>query len=130
MADSRRPEESEHRGAFGEFGGESGAFIERTFREKIVLVGVTWPGTTDDDTELSLDELALLVDTAGADEVARVTQRRATPDAATYVGKGKVEEILQIAESVDADTVVFDDELSPAQQNNLEKLLGALAKAF
>jgi GTPase len=127
MGEDRRPEESDHRGAFGEFGGESGAFIERTFREKIVLVGVTWPGMTEEETELSLDELALLVDTAGADEVARVTQRRGAPDPATYVGKGKVEEILQVAESVDADTVVFDDELSPAQQNNLEKLLGRSA---
>ena len=123
----RRAPESDHRGAFGEFGGESGAFIERAFREKIVLVGVTWPGDSEEETELSLDELALLVDTAGADEVARLTQRRATPDPATYVGKGKVEEILQVAESVDADTVVFDDELTPAQQNNLEKLLGRSA---
>ena len=127
MADPRRPDESDHRGAFGEFGGESGAFIERTFREKIVLVGVTWPGESDEDTELSLDELALLVDTAGADEGARLTQRRGAPDPATYVGKGKVEEILQVAEAVDADTVVFDDELSPAQQNNLEKMLGRSA---
>ena len=127
MGEDRRPTESDHRGAFGEFGGESGAFIERTFREKIVLVGVTWPGMTEEETDLSLDELALLVDTAGADEVARLTQRRGAPDPATYVGKGKVEEILQVAESVDADTVVFDDELSPAQQNNLEKLLGRSA---
>ena len=120
-----RPES--HRGAFGEFGGEQGAFIERTFRERIVLVGVTGPGESDDDTEASLDELALLVDTAGADEVARVVQRRATPDPATYIGKGKAEEILAIAESVDADTVVFDDELSPAQQRNLEKIFGRSA---
>src|SRR5690606_9235207 len=127
MADDPRQDASDHRGAFGEYGGERGAFIERAFREKIVLVGVTWPGMSEEETELSLDELSLLVDTAGADEVARITQRRATPDPATYVGKGKVDEILQVAESVDADTVVFDDELSPAQQNNLEKLLGRSA---
>ncbi len=129
MADETQRDDSHtaHRGAFGEFGGERGAFIERAFREKIVLVGVTWPGMSDEETELSLDELALLVDTAGADEVARLTQRRATPDPATYVGKGKVDEILEIAEAFDADTVVFDDELSPAQQNNLEKLLGRSA---
>ncbi|MGY6502174.1 MAG: GTPase HflX [Acidimicrobiales bacterium] len=123
-----RPVEREsHRGAFGDYGGEQGAFIERTFRERIVLVGVTGPGESDEDTDASLDELALLVDTAGADEVARVVQRRATPDPATYIGKGKAEEILQIAESHDADTVVFDDELSPAQQRNLEKLFGRSA---
>lgn len=102
-------------------------YIERTFREKIVLVGVTWPHGNDDETNASLDELALLVDTAGAGEVARVIQRRTTADPATYVGKGKVEEILAIANAVDADTVVFDDELTPAQQGNLEKLLGRSA---
>ncbi|MBK5222555.1 MAG: GTPase HflX [Acidimicrobiia bacterium] len=120
-------EPSDHRGAFGEYGGETSAFIERSFREKIILVGVTWPGQDDDDTEASLDELALLIDTAGADEVARVAQRRSGADPATYIGKGKVEEIRVLAESVDADTVVFDDELTPAQQNNLEKLLGRSA---
>jgi GTPase len=122
----RTPDES-HRGAFGEFGGEQGAFIERAFRERIVLVGVTGPGESDDDTEASLDELALLVDTAGADEVARVIQRRSAPDAATYVGKGKAQEILEAAEAVDADTVVFDDELTPAQQRNLEAVFGRSA---
>ncbi|QGG94924.1 GTPase HflX [Actinomarinicola tropica] len=118
---------SDHRGAFGEFGGERGAFIERTFREKIILVGVVSPGRSEEEVEASLDELALLVDTAGADEVDRVLQRRATPDPATYIGKGKVEEIRVLAEAADADTVVFDDELTPAQQGNLERLLGRSA---
>lgn len=121
------PEEETHRGAFGEFGGESGAFIERTFRERIVLVGVALPGVDDDILDESLDELELLVDTAGADVVARVVQRRSAPDPATYVGSGKAEEIRQVAEATDCDTVVFDDELSPAQQRNLEKLLGRTA---
>ncbi|MFN0089897.1 MAG: GTPase HflX [Acidimicrobiales bacterium] len=117
-----------HRGAFGDLGGDAqGGFIERTFREKIVLVGVTQPPRTAEETEASLDELALLVDTAGADAVARVMQRRTAPDPATFVGKGKAEEIRQISEEVDADTVVFDDELSPAQQINLTKLLGRSA---
>ncbi|MCC6183591.1 MAG: GTPase HflX, partial [Microthrixaceae bacterium] len=116
-----------HRGAFGEFGGESGAFIERTFRERIVLVGVALPGVSDDALDESLDELELLVDTAGADVVGRVVQRRSAPDPATYVGSGKAEEIRRVAEATDCDTVVFDDELSPAQQRNLEKLLGRTA---
>ena len=55
-----------HRGGFGEFGGEAGGLIDRAFRERIVLVGVTRPPDSEDDTERSLDELALLVDTAGA----------------------------------------------------------------
>ncbi len=125
--ESVQDEEETHRGAFGEFGGESGGLIERTFRERIVLVGVTGAGQDTEDTEASLDELALLVDTAGADAVERVLQRRAAPDPATFVGKGKVQEIREVAEAVDCDTVVFDDELSPAQQFNLEKILGRSA---
>jgi GTPase len=101
--------------------------IDRRFREKIILVGVvSWPRTID-EVEASLDELALLVDTAGADEVARVVQRRDAPDPATYIGRGKAEELRQLSEEADADTVVFDEELTPAQQRNLERLLGRTA---
>jgi GTPase len=104
-----------------------GTLIERAIRERIVLVGVTMPPATDDDTEAHLDELGLLVDTAGADEVARIMQRRNTPDPATFIGKGKAQELRELCLEVDADTVVFDNELSPAQQYNLEKLLGRTA---
>jgi GTPase len=103
------------------------ALIERAIREKIVLVGVSIPPETIEETEASVDELALLVDTAGADEVARVFQRRQAPDPPTYVGKGKAEELREIAATTDCDTVVFDNELTPAQQFNLEKLLGRTA---
>jgi len=103
------------------------SLIERTFREKIVLVGVTIPPARVEETEASLDELAQLVDTAGADEVARVLQARDAPDPTYFVGKGKAEELRQVCLEVDADTVVFDNELSPAQQYNLEKLLGRTA---
>jgi GTPase len=116
-----------HRGAFGEFGGAADGLIDRSFRERIVLVGVVVPPTTPDEVDASLDELAQLVDTAGADVVARVVQRRQTPDPATFVGKGKVDEIREISELFDADTVVFDDELTPGQQLNLEKILGRTA---
>ncbi len=118
---------SDHRGAFGDYGGESSGLIDRTFRERIVLVGVTMPDGSADETDASLDELALLVDTAGADEVGRVHQRRNAPDPATFVGKGKAQEIKDMSLAVDSDTVVFDDELSPAQQGNLEKILGRSA---
>ena len=101
--------------------------IERTKRERIVLVGVTRPGHTDDDTEAGLDELSLLIDTAGADEAGRIVQRRDSPDHTWYIGKGKVEELRDMCLAVDADTVVFDNELSPAQQYNLEKVLGRTA---
>ncbi len=101
--------------------------IERTRRERIVLVGVTFPGHDDDETDASLDELSLLIDTAGADEVARLVQRRDTPDHTWFIGKGKADELRELCLAVDADTVVFDNELSPAQQYNLEKLLGRTA---
>ncbi len=101
--------------------------ISRGIREKIVLVAVTMPDRTDDETQDSLDELARLIDTAGADEVARITQRRASPDSAYYIGKGKVEELKELCLALDSDTVVFDNELSPGQQYNLEKLLGRTA---
>ena len=103
------------------------ALIERAFREKIVLVGVTIPPETVEETENSVDELSLLVDTAGADEVGRIYQRRQAPDPPTYVGKGKAEELREVALATDCDTVVFDNELTPAQQYNLEKLLGRTA---
>jgi GTP-binding protein HflX len=101
--------------------------IERTFRERIVLVGVTLGGHTDEETEDGLDELSLLIDTAGADEAARLTQRRDSPDPAWYIGKGKVEELKEVCLALDADTVVFDNELTPGQQYNLEKALGRTA---
>ena len=101
--------------------------IDRTKRERIVLVGVTLPGHTDDDTEASLDELAQLIDTAGADEAGRLMQRRDHPDHTWYIGKGKVDELKDLCLAVDADTVVFDNDLAPAQQFNLEKMLGRTA---
>ena len=116
-----------HRGAFGEFGGEAGGFIDRAFRERIVLVGVITPPLSTVDVEESLDELARLTDTAGADPVHRVMQRRDRIDPATYVGRGKALEIRDVSEEYDADTVVFDDVLSPAQQYNLERILGRTA---
>src|SRR4051812_7639527 len=101
--------------------------IERTKREQIVLVGVTLPGSTDAETDASLDELALLIDTAGADEAGRLVQRRETPDHTWFIGKGKLDELKDLCLAVDADTVVFENELSPAQQYNLEKVLGRTA---
>ena len=112
-----------HRGAFGEFGGEAAGLIDRTFREKIVLVGMLLPRRAEDALEADLDELERLVDTAGADVVDRLTQRRDTPHPATYLGSGKVDELRLVSDALDVDTVVFDDELSPGQQFNLEKKL-------
>ena len=112
-----------HRGAFGDFAGEAAGLIDRTFREKIVLVGMQLPRRSEDELEANLDELERLVDTAGADVVDRMTQRRDNPHPATYLGSGKVDELRMVSDALDVDTVVFDDELSPGQQFNLEKKL-------
>ena len=101
--------------------------ISRGIRERIILVAVTMSDRNDDETQESLDELAQLIDTAGAYEVARITQRRDSPDSAYYIGKGKAEELKELCLALDSDTVVFDNELSPGQQYNLEKLLGRTA---
>lgn len=101
--------------------------IDRTFRERIVLVGVLFPGVSADELDRQLDELALLADTAGADVVARIVQRRDAPDPATFLGSGKVQELREICLAVDSDTVVFEHNLTPAQQRNLEKILGRTA---
>ena len=105
----------------------TGTLIDRRFRERIVLVGVVLPGVDPASVEANMDELAKLVDTAGADVVARQVQRRDRPDPATYIGRGKADALATLAEAVDADTVVFDDELTPAQQRNLETILGRTA---
>lgn len=101
--------------------------IERGRRERIVLVGVIFDGHDELEIDESLDELARLIDTAGADEAGRLTQRRDAPDSTYYIGKGKVHELKELCLAVDADTVVFDNELAPAQQYNLEKVLGRTA---
>jgi GTP-binding protein HflX len=91
-------------------------------RQRALLVGTAIGSRDIEDAEASVAELALLADTAGADPVDQVVQRRATPDPATFVGKGKAEELRDLAEAYDVDVVIFDDELTPAQQRNLEKL--------
>ena len=108
-------------------GGPVKQLIDRSVQEKIVLVGVAIPPNTVEEAEEGLDELALLVDTAGAAEQARVVQRRDAPDPTWFIGKGKAEELRELSLSVDADTVVFDTELAPKQSRNLEKLLGRTA---
>lgn len=89
--------------------------------EKVILVGVS---TSDhDDTEASLDELGDLVKTAGAEVVGRVIQNRESMHPGTYVGKGKIEEIRELLWELGATGIVCDDELSPAQMNNLTEML-------
>jgi GTPase len=92
-------------------------------RQRALLVGTGVHSNSLDDAEASLSELAQLTDTAGAIPTESVFQRRTAPDPATYIGSGKVDELRELAEALDIDVVVFDDELTPAQQRNLEKRL-------
>lgn len=89
-------------------------------REKAVLVGVERPGMRW-NVSSSLAELERLADTAGADTVAVTTQKLDSPNPRTFVGSGKVEEISRLCRSTGADLIIFDDELTPSQQSNLEK---------
>lgn len=100
---------------------ETKTFDTAEKKEKIILVAVA---TSDgDDTEQSLIELEELGQTAGAETVAKVIQNREKLHPATYIGKGKIEEVKKLICSTKADTVVCDDELSPAQYYNLEEAL-------
>lgn len=89
--------------------------------EKAVLVGVVLPGMRREQEEESLDELSLLADTAGAFVTERMIQERHVVDPATFIGKGKVQEIARRAEETGADLILFDEDLSPVQLKNLEK---------
>jgi len=89
--------------------------------ERAVLVEVTPPGA---DPEERLEELAALAWTAGVQVVGKALQKRDRPDPATYIGKGKVAEVLELARQVGADTLIFGVELTPAQARNLEEFTG------
>lgn len=97
--------------------------------ERALIVGVD-TGKGDWPLEDSLDELARLVNTADAVVVARETQRLDAPVPKTFVGSGKVEELVGIVRRMDIDIVVFDDELTPSQQANLEKAFGDPVKVI
>jgi GTP-binding protein HflX len=92
-------------------------------RERCVLVGVSTRTATREVLADSLDELELLADTAGADVVARMTQDRDRFEPATYIGKGKVDELKTLVQEQRIPLVIFDDDLTPAQVRNLETAL-------
>jgi GTP-binding protein HflX len=93
--------------------------IQRAF-----LVGVELPGMTTIDAERSLDELTLLTDTAGSEPVDQELVRRHAIEPATYIGSGKAEELATLTKALDIDVVIFDNQLTPAQQRNLQKVFG------
>ena len=87
--------------------------------EQAMLISVD---TGDFDAEVSIDELEELARTAGAEVVAKVIQKKERPEASIYVGKGKLSEIIAFIQSNDVDLLIFDCELTPSQQRNLETL--------
>ena len=91
--------------------------------EKAILVGVRITSETHQGLSLdeSLQELAMLAETAGIEVVGEITQNLSRPNSRTYIGKGKLDELKLFAEELDADIVIFDDELSPRHQRELEK---------
>lgn len=91
--------------------------------ERAVLVGLVHKDQTERQVHEYLDELAFLAETAGAVTVKRFTQKLAHPDSRTFVGKGKLEEIKHYIQGKDIRVIIFDDELSGAQINNIEKEL-------
>jgi GTP-binding protein HflX len=92
--------------------------------ERAILVGVRIPGSEGWSTDETLAELRRLAETAGAEVVDVLTQTRERPDPATLIGRGKVAELRSLVEAESADLVVFDEELTPAQQRTLEEALG------
>jgi GTP-binding protein HflX len=91
-------------------------------RQKAFLIGLARHASDVHEGEVSLHELALLTETAGSDPVGAELVRRGRPDPATFIGSGKADEFAAETESLDVDVVVFDNDLSPAQQRNLQKI--------
>jgi GTP-binding protein HflX len=91
-------------------------------RQKAFLVGVVLPTIDNTWAERSLDELALLTDTAGSEPVESVLIRRESPKPATFIGKGQARELAKRAEALDIDVLVFDNDLTSTQQRNLQKI--------
>jgi GTP-binding protein HflX len=94
---------------------------------RVFLIGLVLPGNPGYVVEEHLDELAQLAESAGAQVVGRAVQGRKAPDRATWIGKGKVEEIAAAAKELGADLLVFDDDLAPSQVKNVEEASGLSA---
>lgn len=92
--------------------------------ERTILVGLITPDVSETQAEEYLDELAFLSETAGAEPVARFLQRLDTPHPATFVGKGKLDEIAEYVSAHEVGLAIFDDELAPNQLRNIERRLG------
>ncbi|HZJ36791.1 MAG TPA: GTPase HflX [Gillisia sp.] len=91
--------------------------------EKVVLIGIVTKDQDEDKLTEYLDELEFLTYTAGGEVVKRFTQKMAKPDPKTFMGSGKINEVKEFIEANEIGTAIFDDELSPSQQKNIQKIL-------
>jgi GTP-binding protein HflX len=91
--------------------------------EKAILIGVITPEQNKNQAEEYLDELAFLAKTAGAIPIKKITQKLPVPNNKTFIGKGKIEEVKQLAKELEVELIIFDDDLSPVQLRNIEKIL-------
>lgn len=100
-----------------------GGYYTEAEKEKVVLVGIILQNQSEKLIQEYLDELEFLADTAGAEVVKKFTQKLTTPNRATFIGPGKLEEVRQFVGEHEIGTVIFDDELSPTQLRNIENEL-------
>ena len=91
--------------------------------EKVVLVGIITQGQDQEKSKEYLDELEFLTFTAGGEVVRRYTQKMNVPNPKTFIGSGKMEDVMHFVKENEVGTVIFDDELSPAQERNISKIL-------
>ena len=99
-------------------------FTDKKLKDKAVLVGLVWGNETQESVDKSLDELERLLETAGGEAIARLTQNKDTPDVRTVIGSGKASELAYLCACNDVTLVVFDCELSPSQIRNIEDIVG------
>ena len=99
-------------------------------REKAFLIGIILKGSSRSQIDEQLDELKFLADTAGADILSKTTQIRRKPDTATFIGKGKIEYIINQSAELKCDLIIFNDDISPTQIKNLQKIAGEELKVI
>jgi GTP-binding protein HflX len=104
---------------------QTGTASLQVISERAILIGMEW-GRNDSlwTVDDSLEELKQLADTAGATVIKKFIQKRSKPDPAFFIGRGKVQELALYAQQENIDLCIFDDELSPAQQRNIESVMG------
>ena len=92
-------------------------------KEKAILIGVITPEQNKNQAQEYLEELAFLAKTAGAIPIKKITQKLSVPNNKTFIGKGKIEEVKQLVKELEVELIIFDDDLSPVQLRNVERIL-------